>query len=103
MIANKLSTNEDGLLIVLVILRHCTSASLELFDLDSNVGLALGMRKSRCGKLERLCLPVLGFLCGLECGIFPDSGVCIGEDLLEVLRTNAIRKVSRELLFKSGN
>lgn len=88
------------LLVVLFLLGSTTS--LELLDLGSDVGLALGVSKLVGSILETLGFPVGSLLCGLESGIFTNGCVSVGVDLLNIVGANAICEVGGELLLESG-
>lgn len=49
----------------------------------------------------RLGRPVLRFVCWLERGVFPDGGIGVGIDLLDVGRSDVICEVGRKLLLES--
>lgn len=91
------------LLLFLLFLLSSLNASLESSNLLLDLGPALLESQSVCLILQTLGLPVLCLLSGLEGGVFPDSSVRIGVNLLNILGTNAIRKVCRELLLESTN
>lgn len=69
--------------------------------LDTLLLLLLGELESLV--LERLGLPLGDVLLGgLEGRVFTDSLVGVGVDLLNVIRSNTVSKVGRELLLESA-
>ena len=91
------------LLVVLLCLLCSTGTRLEGLDLGLDTSLALCQSETLGLVLEALCLPVLGLLCGLEDRVFPDRGVRVGVDLLDVLRANLIGEVGCELLLEANS
>ena len=74
---------------------------LESLDLGLDACLALLERELGSPVLFALRSPVLRLLSGLEGGVLTNGGVRVRENLLNVLRTDAVSKVSRELLLKA--
>ena len=60
------------------------------------------MREASDLVFETLGLPVGGLFGGLERGVFTDSSISGGEDLLDILRADAIFEVSCELLLEAS-
>lgn len=91
------------LVVVIVVIRLACSIStcLECCDLRLDTGLTLLVGKTSLLVFERLCLPIFCLFCRLEGGVFPDSGVCVLENLFDIFRPDAISEVCRELLLKS--
>jgi hypothetical protein len=73
------------LVVVVVVVCRRSTAVLELFDLDGDVFLPLGVGESDGAVLLGLGLPVLGLVGGLEGGVFADGGVAGDVDVLDVL------------------
>lgn len=80
--------NRTGSLVVVGLL-PCSKSS----DLLRNTLLALSVSETSLLVLERFGLPVRGLFCGLEDGIFSDSSVCVGIDLLDIFGTDSIGEV----------
>lgn len=88
------------LVVVLGIPLLVEATSLELLDLLGDASLALFESELLDLVLQTLRPPVLGLFGGLEFGILTDGSMSIRIDLLDIIRANAIGKVSRELLLE---
>lgn len=78
-------TPDPLLIIIVVIVLCCVATRFELFDFGGDVVLALRMSKFSLLVLETLRFPILRFLRRLECGIFPNRGMCVRVDFLDIL------------------
>ena len=74
---------------------------LEGLDLLLDAGLALGVSALDVPELFALRGPILILVGGLEGRVFADGRVRVGEDLLDILGADTVRKVSRELFLEA--
>lgn len=94
-------SEREDLLLVLVLLFRPATARLESLDLRGNPLLALRMGEPLAAVLVALRFPVLVLLSRLERRVLSNGCVSIGENLLNVLGADTVRKVRRELLLEA--
>lgn len=93
--------HQTSTLLVVVVVVHSISTSLELLDFGGDVGLALFVGESLVAVPHTDRLPVFRLVSRLEYGVFPDSCVGVGVNLLDILGADAVSEVGRKLLFES--
>ena len=87
---------------LLVVVHVRIRASMERLDLRLDAFLALCVGEPCSLVLECFRFPVLCLVGRLERWVLADCRVCILINFLDVITTNAISEVSRELLLETG-
>lgn len=88
-------------LFVLFVFFHSAARSLECVDLYLDSSLALSKSTTVDLVLQGLRLPVLRLFCGLERRVLPDGSIGVGVNLLNVLRSDTVSEICRELLLEA--
>jgi hypothetical protein len=92
--------HSDNKVTYLLLVGSSVDAGFERLDLGGDVLEALLVGKPGGLMFLRFGRPVLRLLCWFEGRIFPDSGVGVGVDLLDVGGSNVISEVGRKLLLE---